>query len=292
LRLAVHQFAPALRDVAGNAARVAASAHAAAHDGAQLLLTPELSLTGYDVGDDAAALACPLFDGEAPALAGVALSPLLDLPASTDVIVGLVEAGRRGIPYNTAAVLRGGRLVHRHRKIHLPTYGMFDEARFFGRGTRLGVYTPRPGWRAGLLVCEDFWHPGLAYVLASAGSDLLLVQAAAPGRGVWEGSERGGRFASADAWERIARTTASLYGIYVALCNRTGVEGGITFAGGSLIIGPDGGVLQRGDEESDMLLTAELTRGELSRSRRPYAHDRDDDVRLVHAELARLVLDP
>lgn len=288
----MQQFAPKLRALAGNAARIAAAAAAAARSGAAVLLTPELALTGYDVGDDAPALACHLSDGAAPVHADEALDPLLAAGAGIDVVVGLIEAGRRGIPYNTAAVLRDGRLVHRHRKIHLPTYGMFDEARFFGRGARLGVYAPRPGWRAGVLVCEDFWHPGLVYVLASAGIDVLLVQAAAPGRGVWEGGEAGGRFASADAWERIARTTASLYGIYVALANRTGVEGGVTFAGGSLIVGPDGGVLQRADEESDVLLQADLTRAALARCRRPYAHDRDDDVRLVHAELARLALQP
>jgi NAD+ synthase (glutamine-hydrolysing) len=278
LRLAVHQFAPRLRDVAGNAARIAATSAAVDAD---VLLTPELSLTGYDVGDDATALALPLVDGEPPYPQAPRGGP--------DVIVGLIERGRRGIAYNTAAVIRDGRLLHRHRKIYLPTYGMFDEARFFGRGGRLGVYEPAPGWRAGLLVCEDFWHPGLCYVLASAGVDLLLVQAAAPGRGVWEGSESGGRFRSADAWERIARTAAMQYGIYVALCNRTGVERGVTFAGGSIIVGPDGTVLRRADEESDVVLTADLSREELARCRRPYAHDRDDDVRLVQAELARLV---
>jgi predicted amidohydrolase len=66
--------------------------------------------------------------------------------------------------------------------------------------------------------------PGLVYVLASRGIDVLLVQAAAPGRGVWTGGEHGA-FASADIWERMARTTAQLYGIYVVLVNRVGRGG-------------------------------------------------------------------
>src|SRR5690606_20164253 len=125
------------------------------------------------------------------------------------IVAGCIEAAPRG-PFNTAAVLHAGRVHFRHRKLYLPTYGMFDEGRWFGRGTTLDVWTAPNGWRIGLLVCEDFWHPGLIYALASRGIDALLVQAAGPGRGVWDGSAHG-RFASADAWERIARTTAQLY---------------------------------------------------------------------------------
>jgi NAD+ synthase (glutamine-hydrolysing) len=283
--LLLHQFSPRLRDTAHNAACIAKAAGA----GGDLLLTPELALTGYDLRDDAVSVASPLTDGEPPGGPGAALGAALAAAGGPLVVCGLVERGRRGIPYNTAAVLERGRLLGRHRKIYLPTYGMFDEARYFGRGRRVRVFEYR-GWRLGVLICEDFWHPGLSYVLAAAGIDALFVQAAAPGRGVWEGGEESGWFRSAEAWTLLACATALQYGIYVALSNRTGVEAGVTFAGGSLVVGPDGAVVAQADETSETLLAAELSAEALARARRPYAHDRDDDPALVRAELRRLAL--
>jgi len=200
-----------------------------------------------------------------------------------------VERGDAGIHYNTAALVTSGRVVFRHRKLYLPTYGMFEEGRFFGRGGELTTFEPAEGWRAGVLICEDFWHPALAYVLAAARVHLIVVMAAAAGRGVFQGGEAGGRFASADVWERMARVTAQLYGVYVVLANRTGVEGAVTFTGGSLIVGPDGGVLARGPEEGEALLEATLDPEEVRRARTPYAHARDDDPRLTMRLLQRVV---
>jgi predicted amidohydrolase len=210
--------------VGANAARVAA---AAAEAGAALLLTPELSLTGYDLRESASSLALPLapgarLDGQYAPLAA----------AEGFVVAGMVERGDDEVPYNAAVLFERGVVRHVHRKIYLPTYGMFDEGRFFGHGNRLEPVPLPGGWRAGLLVCEDFWHPALSYVLAAAGIDALCVAAAAPGRGVWEGSAHGD-FASTEAWERIA-SHFWLYSIYV-LSQSVGVEGGVTFAGGSLI---------------------------------------------------------
>lgn len=212
LCLAIHQFAPALRSPAANARRIGA---AVVESEADLVLTPELALTGYALGDDAGSVGLPVGAGRELPVDGMRSGP--------DLVVGLVERGERGLVYNTAVHLEAGRVQFSHRKVYLPTYGMFDEARFFGRGSRVRAYGAG-AWRFGLLICEDFWHPALAYLLAVQGIDALLVLAAAPGRGVWEGGEAGGRFASWDAWDGIARTTARLYGIYVALANRVGVE--------------------------------------------------------------------
>jgi predicted amidohydrolase len=278
LRLGVAQLAAALRAVERNAEAIAAAATAA---GADLLLTPELSLTGYDLGDAVHRLALRAEPGTRLPVPALERAPGL-------IVVGLPEHALRG-PFNTAAALHAGAVVFRHRKLYLPTYGMFDEGRWFGRGTSVDAWSTPSGWRIGILICEDFWHPALSYLLAAHDIELLLVTAAAPGRGVWEAGQHGA-FASADSWERIARTTAQLYGIYVALANRVGVEGGVTFAGGSLIVGPDGAVLGRAGERAETTLFAELTRAELERCRRPYAHARDEDHGLVARELARLIL--
>jgi NAD+ synthase (glutamine-hydrolysing) len=276
MTVAVAQFAPALRDTAGNASRIVEAVRQASAD---LVVTPELSLTGYDLADSVHSLARMVPRGTlVPGFEG--------LPPETETLVGMVERGIGG-PFNSAVLLRGGgEVVYRHRKIYLPTYGMFDEGRWYGRGSALEPVELLRGWRIGVLICEDFWHPGLAYVLASRGIDALVVQAAAPARGVWEGGEANG-FGSADVWERIARTTAQLYSIYVVLANRSGVEGGVTFAGTSLIVGPDGTVLARAPHEGESMLTASLSRHSLERARVPYSHARDDMTALVAAELRR-----
>jgi predicted amidohydrolase len=279
LQLAVVQLDARPGELAANIARVATAARAAAAD---VVLTPELALTGYDVRDAAHELAVTLEPGgplPAP------LDPLADVPGT--LITGLIERGDDGVVYNVAAGLAAGAVRNIHRKIYLPTYGMFDEARWFGRGRQVRPWPLHDGWRAGVLVCEDFWHPGLVYTLASSGIDVLLVMAAGPGRGAWDGGAHG-QFASADAWEEIARATARLYGIYVGLANRVGVEDGVTFAGGSVIVSPAGRVLARAPSLEPATLRATLDPGLLLQARRPGFHGRDDDPLLVAHELLRL----
>lgn len=278
MRLRIEQFAPVLGDVGANVARVAAAQADAARDGVTLLVTPELATTGYDVRDRVHALATPADDRPFPALA-----------QGPDVVVGTIERDAAFVPYNAALHLRAGQVLHRHRKVYLPTYGMFDEGRWFGRGDRVRAYDAGDGWRMGLLVCEDLWHPSLTYLLAAAGAHLVVVQAAAVGRGTLAGGESGGRFASWDAWEHLARAAAYAYGIYVVVANRVGVEGACVFAGGSFIVGPDGGVLARGSDSGEDRPTVDLSLDAVAAARRPYAHARDDDPALVRRELDRLI---
>lgn len=268
LRLAVLQTAPRLRAEEANIAGIAALLGTR---GADFAVTPELSLTGYDLRDAAVDHARTAW-------------PPLGLACTT--LLGGIESANGGVAYNTAllATPQSTRVVH--RKLYLPTYGMFDEGRYFGRGDRVEPFDVN-GWRIGVLICEDFWHPALAYILAMQGIHALVVMAAAPGRGAIPGGEEGAFFASSDSWERIARTTAQLYGIYVVVCNRVGVESGVTFAGESLIVGPDARVLARAGVE-EQRVDVELLKADLLRARRPYAHLRDDDARLIASELQRI----
>jgi predicted amidohydrolase len=278
LRLRVEQFAPALCGVDANLARMVRAQADAAADGIGLVVTPELSVTGYDVRDAVHTLAVPESDAPYPALA--------DGP---DVIVGTIERDAAFVPYNAMLHLRGGRVLHRQRKVYLPTYGMFDEGRYFGRGGAVRAYDAGGGWRVGLLVCEDLWHPALAWLLAADGAHLLVAQSAAAGRGTVAGGAGGGRFASWDSWEHLARAAAIAYGVYVVLANRVGVEGPFCFAGGSMIIAPDGAVLARADDLAEDRIDAELSLDAVAAARRPSSHVRDDDPHLVARELARIL---
>jgi predicted amidohydrolase len=245
--------------------------------GADLVVTPELSLTGYDVRDEVHDLAVPVRIGEA--LTGASAD---DAPTT---VLGLVERGDDGIPYNTAVVLERGRVRHRHRKVYLPTYGVFDEGRWFGRGDRVELFEAA-GWRVAILICEDLWHPALSYIAALGGADLLVVPAAAPGRGVLEGGPDGRLFSSAVAWRELVRVTARTHGIFVVLANRSGVEDGITFAGGSMVVGPNGAILAEADELEEERLDVVLDPDAIARARRPFAHWRDEDVGMLRRALA------
>jgi predicted amidohydrolase len=274
LRLAISQFGPRLGDVAGNAHRMS---QIASTTDADLVIFPELSLTGYDIRDRVHDLAMP----------AAQLPDRLDLPKNRAAVVGFIESDEQGIPYNAAALIRGPQLLFLHRKIYLPTYGMFDEARYFGHGTRVDILDLGE-FRVGLLICEDLWHPSLCYLLACQRVDAILVSAAAPGRTVRASGTGGSPFVSMDVWLQIIATTARLYGIYVVLCNRVGVESGVTFAGGSAMAGPGGSLDVSGTAEED-LLHVELHRSELTRARRPYAHLRDEQPHFVLQELQRIL---
>ena len=282
LRVRVEQFAPELGAREANLGRIAAAQARAADDGIDLLVTPELSLTGYDLRDRVHALAEPLESTCFPELA-----------AGPDVVIGTVERGDNFVAYNTAAHLHRGRTLHRHRKLYLPTYGMFDEGRFFGAGDEVRTYEAA-GWRIGLLVCEDFWHPALIYLLAIAGVQMIIVPAAAAGRNPRAAVEppagdAKARWTSWDIWEALAVSAAAVYGIYVVLANRVGVEGSCAFSGGSLIVSPRGELLARGDSLAEDCPTADCSAEEVAAARRSFCHARDDDPHLVQRELGRLL---
>lgn len=276
LRVQVHQTAPALADHVANLSRVQT---AAAEATADVVVFPELALTGYTLGHRARELGLDL-SGEGP----------VRLPEEGPVAVyGLVERGEDHLTYNAAVAQRGGTLLARHRKIYLPTYGTFDEGRIFAAGRRsVRPFDLAEGWRAGLLVCEDFWHPALAYLLALQAVDVLLVLAAAPGRGL-PVRGAGERFGSVESWDLLARSTALLHGMYVVLCNRVGVEDGVTFAGGSLVVDPRGGVLARAPQGEESILEVVLERDVVARARQPYAHLRDEDPAVTLHTLERIV---
>lgn len=278
LRLVVHQTAPVLGEVGEN--RSLAADRLAREEPGSLVAFPELSLTGYDLGTRARELA--LLEDEPPPLAA---------PEGTTVVMGFPERTGDGRVYNAAGAFRDGAWLLRHRKRYLPTYGMFDEGRIFAPGARgPRLFHPHPEWPTAILVCEELWHPALAYLAALRGARLLLVLAAAPGRGEPEDPEEDGpRFRSHRAWRLLARTTALTHGIYLALVNRVGAEGSVVFAGGSLVVAPDGEVVAEASHEAEDRLQLRLDPERMRAARTPYAHLRDEDLALVQRELGEIL---
>ncbi|MCI0656514.1 MAG: hypothetical protein L0170_05525, partial [Acidobacteria bacterium] len=208
---------------------------------------------------------------------------LLALSRRIGLVVGLVEESEDHRYFNSALFLWRGRILHRHRKVYLPTYGMFDEGRDFAAGDSLRAFSTPLG-RFGILICEDAWHPTSAYLLGLNGADYLLVVSSGPSRGIGAGKQP----ASLDTWRDLCRVTAQYQTVYVAYVNRVGVEDGIHFGGGSFVVDPQGQITRQAPASKETILIATLARAPLRRARMAYPLRRDARPHLLLKELSRL----
>lgn len=278
INIALAQFAARLGDVQTNLERHLDFARQAHQSGADLLLFPELSLTGYALQDLTPTVSChataddPVF------------SRLLQASRDLDLVVGFVEEDRRNRFYIASAYLSKGEVLHIHHKIYLPTYGMFDESRFFAPGNAARTFETRFG-RVGMLICEDFWHVSPPYLLWIDGADLLLFSSASPGRGMSEEA----RLESAAWVEHTNRAYAGLFTAFVAHANRAGYEDGLNFWGGSTIFDPDGRLVLHAPYFEECLLMAEIDLNQLHRTRARLPLLRDEKPEFVQKELARIL---
>ncbi len=277
-RVAVGQWSPVLGRIEPNLDQLAAAVEAAVIQQADLLITPELGLTGYLLRDLTAEVALPAGDRR--------LDPVRELSRRLPIAAGFVERGEDGQLYNVAGWWAGGDLVHLHRKIYLPTYGLFDEGRFFSRGEELHSFRTPFGTLA-LLVCEDVWHPSSALLAALQGATGLLVLSAAPGRGIARAS---GQLASRRTWRDLLRLFGNLLGCWVAYSNRTGFEDGIFFSGGSLVYSPVSEFpIVEGDSFTSGVWSAAIDPGVIGRVRSRNGVLKQHDAEATRRQLATLL---
>jgi NAD+ synthase (glutamine-hydrolysing) len=275
LRVALAQIAPALGDRARNIALHEEQIAAARAQSADLIVFPELSLTGYFLRDVVPDVA---LDAAAPELLALA-----EAAGPASLVLGFVEQSPQHLFYNSAWCAEAGRLLHVHRKVYLPTYGMFEEQRYFAAGRRIRAFdSPRLG-RVGLLVCEDFWHISALTILQAEEIEVLVCISNSPARGV--DSER---LRTADTYDRMVKTFAQLLGIIVVLVNRVGFEDGLCFWGGSMVVGPDGRTLAQAPQLDPALILADIDLGELRRARLVTPLARDEQLLLTIEELDRI----
>jgi predicted amidohydrolase len=265
-----------LGDVAANLAAYERALREAKGRGIDLLLFPELSLTGYFLKDMVSTVAL--------AAGSPVLRRLRELSRETVAFVaGAVEETPEYRFYNAAMLFDGGELRHVHRKVYLPTYGLFDELRYLARGDRICAFDSRFG-RTALLLCEDLWHPSTAYIAAMDRALTLLVPSASP---IW-GLERGEVPENAAYWQRVNAVTAESYGMHIVYANRVGFEDGVGFWGGSEILGPSGEVLARAKYYEPDMIAAEVDLAAIRRKRIASPMLRDENVDLTIHELLRI----
>lgn len=272
-RIVVAQMAPALGDLAENIRRHLQVLETAEGRQADLVVFPELSLTGYFVKDLAPELA--LADGD-PRLA-----PLLERSMRTDIVVGAVHRTPDDELRLSALYLSAGQVLHRHDKVYLPNYGLFEDARFLGPGHAFRAFDTRLG-RLGMLVCEDAWHPSAAGLLVADGADTILAMAASPIRGL-----QGDRPAAARAWEDLNRTIARMHGVHVVFANRVGFEDGTCFWGGSAVFDPWGRLIAEAPLLDAANLVADLDPQARRRARTDTPLGRDERFDVTLAGLSR-----
>lgn len=278
--LGLAQLAPRLGNVQTNLEHHLRLIDDAAAQGVELLLFPELSLTGYSLQDLVSEVAAR------PTPDDPIFGPLLDASRAHDIdlVVGFVEEDRRHRFYIAQAYLSRGETVHVHHKVYLPTYTMFDEGRFFAWGDEVRAFETRFG-RAGMLICEDFWHASPPYLLWLDGADLMLFASASPGRGLDEQD----RLSSARWVELVNQAHAGMFTNFVVHCNRVGFEGGMNFWGGSTIVGPNGEFLARAPYLDETLLVHTIDLNELHRTRSRLPLLRDERTGLMMRELSRIL---
>ncbi|HET9299146.1 MAG TPA: nitrilase-related carbon-nitrogen hydrolase [Candidatus Polarisedimenticolaceae bacterium] len=277
-RVALAQIAPRLGDLGANLALHLEAIQRARRQGAGLVVFPELSLTGYLLRDDVPEVAVGIDDPR--------LSRLLRASRDIDVVLGLVEEAPGHRFHNAAAYLSGGRVLHVHRKVYLPTYGMFDEGRDFAAGDRFRAFAA-PFGPAGLLVCEDAWHPSAPWLLAQEGAEVLFVLSSGPTRGARPKQKD---VSSVAVWHQLLRTTAQFLTTFVVYVNRVGYEDGLNFGGGSIAVDPFGRELAALPALEPALAVTELDPEVLRRARTAYPLLRDEKLDLVRRELDRLLV--
>jgi NAD+ synthetase len=264
LTLALAQFQPKKGDYAGNVARVGACLVQAAglEPRPRLVCFPETSTSGY------------FLEGGVREHAVTAGQLAADLHRAyagppVDVSVGFYEVWRNKL-YNSALYVSLGESAplvrHVHRKVFLPTYGLFDEARFVEPGHEIRAFDT-PWGRAALLVCEDVWHSLSGTVAALDGAQLIIVPTAPPARGAWPKDDGVPGPASVSRWERLARDMADEHGLFVALVHLVGSEGGKQFPGSAMLAGPKGDLRVRGPLWKEALVVATLDLDDVTRAR-------------------------
>jgi NAD+ synthetase len=271
IHLVVVQFKPRKGDYTANIERLAGifSQIDALDPRPDVAVFAETALTGYfveggvrDVAMTAGAFARDLQAQYARAVA---------TPRPLDVCIGFYEVWNNAF-YNSAlyVTLGGGTaepvIRHVHRKLFLPTYGMFDEERFVDRGFEVRAFDTSWG-RAAMLICEDAWHSLTGTVAALDGATTIFILSASPARGVWPREDEGQVPANLKRWERLARDIAEEQGVFVALVNLVGTEGGKTFSGGSIIAGPYGDVRAKAPLWDETIMTITLDPDDLTRAR-------------------------
>ena len=266
MKIAVAQISSILGDLNKNIDRHISYCNEALKNKCDLIVFPELSLTGYSLKDINFEISLNPYKTDK-------LNELKKLSNKISIICGGVEEDENFSIYNSAFFISNGEIKTTQRKIYPPTYGIFEELRYFSKGDKCSAFDTKFG-KAGMLVCEDMWHISLPYILALDGAKIIFGIAASPTRLAVNTNE----FRNYEINSEQHRTFARLLSVHFVFCNRVGFEDGVNFWGGSEIVDPFGNVISKADIFNEEIIYSELNISDVRRARHQARHFLDEDL--------------
>jgi predicted amidohydrolase len=274
MRITMAQVASELGDVEANIARASKIVRQAGREHSDLVVFPELFLTGYALGRVDEDVSMSADDQR--------LTRLSEIAPKTDVLIGLYEDGLGVHNYNSASYYGPGGLVHTHRKLYLPTYDVFEERKHFSPGQTMRAYDTRHG-RMATLICNDAWQPHLAFLAVQDGARVLLVPTNSAQSRFPE------RYDSRTYWRDITVFYARMFECYVVFVNRVGDEGEhLRFWGGSHVVDPWGEIICALPDDDEAIVTTEINLANVRKRRREVPLVREARLGLLAREATRL----
>lgn len=273
-KLATAQISSKFANVRLNVEKHTHTSLQAKKDGADIVLFPELGLSGYSLRDLTLQLALKPDSLE--------LEPILKASREIAIVCSFPELCPDHVVRISAAMFDRGEIVHVYRKVHPPTHGMFEELRYFGRGDSIRAFDTRFG-RMGMMICRDFWHPEQAYVLARDGTEIILGCSAIPARSL---NAKG--FAVSGSFESTVRSIATCNQVYAASSNKVGFEDGVAFMGASVAFSPTGRQVAKLPEIDEKVEIFDICLDEVSNARFKGSLYREQQPDLIEFELERV----
>ena len=302
MKVAIYQTKPALLDLKANLEDVIGKIHQGREKGAQLIVFPELALTGYFVGQKYHTVALRLDSKE--------IKQLTDATKGTAAVVGFIEESKSMNFYNSALVAVDGEILFTYRKLNLPNYGVFEERKYFSHGKRIPVFRIND-FTIAVFICNDLWHPSLPYLGVCQKADVFVS--------IFSSSEgaMGTEFSNIESWGIINTFYSRVFGIYNICANRVGEEAweekksilaaetaqltstedadqslqeqSFRFWGGSEIINPFGQQIAKAVLHKEDEIFAEISKDLLRRKKILLPYLRDDDPYFTYRELHRIL---
>ncbi|MEJ7744088.1 MAG: nitrilase-related carbon-nitrogen hydrolase [Nocardioidaceae bacterium] len=276
MRITIAQVNSCLGDIDVNLDAADQVVADAAESMSDLVVFPELYLSGYSIGDVDADLSMRPDDPRIEKLARHA--------GAAGLLVGFVESGPLGPhTYNSMVFYQDGQLVHVHRKLYLPAYAGFEERNHFTPGPSLRAFPVQPDTRMAVLLCNDAWQPQLPFLATQDGARVLLVPAASAQ------SQFPEHYDSDEYWHDITRFYGRMFQVFVVFVNRVGAEGTLRFWGGSHVIDPWGNIVAEAPHGEEHLLTVDIDLAEVRRRRRQVPLVKEARLGLIQREIGRLL---
>ncbi len=300
MKVAAYQTAPTLLDLQTNIEEVIEKIHYGKEKGAQLIIFPELALTGYFVGHRYHEVALRLDSRE--------IKKLVAASKGTAIVVGFIEESMSINFYNSALVAVDGEIAFAYRKLNLPNYGVFEERKFFSSGKHIPVLKLH-NFSIAIFICNDLWHPSLPYLGVTQKADIFIT--------IFNSSQgsMGTEFSNIETWQIINSFYARIFGIYNICVNRVGeecyqnrrsnscrdfssqvsddkfAETTYRFWGGSEIINPFGQHIAQAELYKPDEIFTEISLDLLRKKRILLPYLRNDDPYFTHRELQRILYD-